>query len=76
MTPPRDEPDDAMPTARPIRVLNQVGISDTVGTKSRPPPIPTQKAWESNACQYSVHSESIMRPKTIMKLPEARRRRR
>ena len=60
MTLPREEPDDAIPIARLVRVLNLVGSIETVGVKSRPLPMSTQHAYASSACQYSVHRESIM----------------
>lgn len=44
-----EEPDDAMPTAKPICMLNHFGISDMVGTVSMLAAMPTQKACASKA---------------------------
>ena len=49
MTLPLEEPDDVMPTARPICILNHFWIRDMVGAVGRPAAMPSQKACTSNA---------------------------
>ena len=37
MIPPAEEPDDAIPTARPVLVIEYVGIEDAIGIMSKLP---------------------------------------
>jgi len=69
MTPPKEEPEAAMPMVVAILVLKYVDRMATPGTKRHPQPIPTQIAWERRTCQYVVDNESIICPKTTMKDP-------
>jgi len=76
MTPPKLLPAAANPTASPNLARKYVGKIATLGTNSKPPPIPMQKPWARTACQSEVQRDVIMYPNTIMKLPEMRRMRR
>jgi len=75
MTPPKLEPDAAIPFARAFLVEKYCGRIATEGMKRQPLPMPMQKACASIVCQYSLAREVIINPRGIRTAPEVIRRR-
>nr|XP_036582453.1 uncharacterized protein CTRU02_07497 [Colletotrichum truncatum]KAF6791157.1 hypothetical protein CTRU02_07497 [Colletotrichum truncatum] len=66
VTPPKEEPDNAMPIASPRRRLKSFPMTASATVDERAPPIPPRTPKQRMKCQYSLHSPRRKNTGTIV----------